>query len=77
MFRIMQDPSSQSTKLYLTEVTDNGSIVQVVVHMVSVWRHILTCSVCVCLYTAPGGEVLGTNAIYTHTHYRSEYAAKQ
>jgi hypothetical protein len=30
-FRIKQDPSSGSVKLYLTEVTDNGSIVKVVV----------------------------------------------
>jgi hypothetical protein len=39
MFRIMQDPSSGSDKLYLTKITDNGSIVQVVVCMVSVWQH--------------------------------------
>jgi hypothetical protein len=31
MFRIMQDPSSGSVKLYLNKITDNGSIVQVVV----------------------------------------------
>jgi hypothetical protein len=45
--------------------------------MVSVWLHILTCSVCVC--TAPGGEVVPLHRMqhaHTHTHYRLEYAAK-
>jgi hypothetical protein len=40
MFRITQDPSSGSDKLYLTKITDNGSIVQVVMCVVSVWQHI-------------------------------------
>jgi hypothetical protein len=38
------------------------------------------CIVCVCVCTAPGAEVLCTVPLhpvqYTHTHYRSEYAAK-
>jgi hypothetical protein len=37
MFRIMQDPSSGSGKLYLTWITYNGSIV-LVTCVVSVWR---------------------------------------
>jgi hypothetical protein len=47
MFQTTQDPSSGSVKLYLTGVTGDGSIVQIVLYMVSVWLHIVTCSVCV------------------------------
>jgi hypothetical protein len=40
MFRITQDPSSGSDKLYLTEMTYNGSNV-LIICVVGVWRHIL------------------------------------
>jgi hypothetical protein len=71
MFRITQHPSSGSVKLYLTKVADNGSIVQSVVRKVSVWLHIMTYSVCVCVcvlhrverYCVPLYPVQ-----YTHTH---------
>jgi hypothetical protein len=36
MFPITQDPSSGSYIQYLTKITDNGSIVQVVTFVVSV-----------------------------------------
>jgi hypothetical protein len=39
MFHITQDPSPGSAKLYLTEITYNGSIVLVVMCVVGVWQH--------------------------------------
>jgi hypothetical protein len=48
MFRSSQGPSSGSRELCLTEVTDIGSVLPVVLCMVSVWLHILTVGVCVC-----------------------------
>jgi hypothetical protein len=44
MFRITQDPSSGSGKLYLTEITYNDPIVLVVMCAVGVWRHNLNCN---------------------------------
>jgi hypothetical protein len=38
MFWIMQDPSSGSGKLYLTEIAYNGSILLVVMGVVGVWQ---------------------------------------
>jgi hypothetical protein len=42
-----QLPSSGGRELYLTEVTDIGSVLPVVSCMVNVWLHILTLGVCV------------------------------
>jgi hypothetical protein len=41
MFRITKDPSSGSVELYLTKITGNVSIAQVVLYVVSVWRYIM------------------------------------
>jgi hypothetical protein len=74
MFRITQDPSSRSGKLYWTEITGNGSIV-LVMCVVGVWRHnlnLLCVCVCVCMYAAPSGEVPLHPAQLTG----SEYATK-
>jgi hypothetical protein len=52
MFRITQDPSSGSGKLYWTEIACNVSIVLVVMCVVGVWRHnlkLLCVFVCVCV----------------------------
>jgi hypothetical protein len=60
MFRITQDPSSGSGKLYWTEITSSGSVVFVVMCVVGVWRYNLNLwcvcvCVCVCVYAAPPG----------------------
>ena len=58
MFRITQDPSSGSDKLYLTEITYNGSNV-LIMCVFGVWRHIVDL-LCVCVRC---------DATYTHTRF--------
>jgi len=58
MFRIVCDPSSGSTELYLTEIIRSGSLMFVVC-LVGVWQRNFERVVCVCvcvcvLYDGPG-----------------------
>jgi len=63
MFRIVCDPSSGSTELYLTEIIRSGSLMFVVC-LVGVWqrnfeRVVCVCvCVCVCVYCTTGRELV-------------------
>jgi len=56
MFRIMCDPSSGSTELYLTEIR-SGSLMFVVC-LVGVWECNFEPVVCGCVYSTTGWELL-------------------
>jgi hypothetical protein len=72
MFRITQDPSSGSGKLYWTEITCNGSIVLVVMCVVGVWWHILYLW-CVCMLRRVQRYFSTRCSIHTHTHTHTRH----
>jgi len=64
MFRIVHNPSSGSTELYLTEITRSGSQMFVVC-LVGVWQR--NFEPVVCVYGTMGWELLQPIVLYTYT----------
>jgi len=71
MFRIVYDPSSGSTELYLTEITRGGSQI-FFVFLVGVWQRNFEPAVCACGTT--GWELLHIAILYFISSITSNFS---